>query len=217
MGSYLAKARDPISSVTHLYGAILSGVATILLLYKTIAISQISLQNILSSLLFGASLIALYTASAVYHFSNGNSKTLMILRKLDHAMIYVLIAGTYTPILLCYLPAPNNWIFTTVMWGCAAGGILMKLFWFSAPRWLQTMLYIVMGWAILFDFSAVKAMSPGAIALLVAGGVSYTIGGVIYMLKKPNFSPQFGFHELFHIFVLFGSLFHFFMVFFYVA
>ena len=212
-----AKAREPISSFTHMLGAVFFTAATLLLVCKTIVVSDWSWQVLAGVILFGASLIALYSASSIYHFFNGSVKKLLVLRKLDHAMIYVLIAGTYTPILLKYLSGAEGWIFTAAIWSCALVGIVIKLCWFSAPRWLQTVLYIAMGGAMLFDISIFQSMSGGAIFLLAAGGLSYTIGGVIYMIKRPNISVAFGFHELFHIFVLLGSLFHFLMIFFYVA
>ena len=93
----------------------------------------------------------------------------------------------------------------------------LKLCWFSAPRWLQTLLYIAMGWAVLFDVSVFRDMSGVAVFLLAAGGISYTVGGIIYIIKKPNLSPTWGFHELFHLFILLGSVFHYLMVLFYVA
>ncbi|WP_312644285.1 hemolysin III family protein [Hydrogenoanaerobacterium sp.] len=217
MTNYLKRARDPISSFTHLLGAIISGLGLALLLVKTTLLSEISLMKILSSALFGLSLIALYTASTVYHFSNASGKTVLVLRKLDHSMIFVLIAGTYTPIMLNFLPSPRNVAFTVFIWAFAAVGIILKLCWFGAPRWLQTAMYLVMGWAILIDVSVFTRMSPGALLLLILGGVSYTIGGIIYMIKKPNISQRFGFHELFHIFVLVGSIFHFLLVYFYIA
>lgn len=132
-------------------------------------------------------------------------------------MIYVLIAGTYTPILLAYLEPPKGAAFTAAMWIIAAAGIAMKLCWFNAPRWLTTLLYLLMGWAILADMSIFSRMSAGAICLLVLGGVFYTVGGVIYGLKKPNLSSKLGFHELFHLFVLGGSLFHYLLVLLYIA
>lgn len=217
MSRYMNKARDPISSLTHLIGAVFFAAATILLICKTVIWSEWSVQVLVGVILFGCSLVALYSASSIYHFFSGSQKTMLILRKLDHAMIYVLIAGTYTPILLKYLAGLESWIFTIAMWACALVGIIIKLCWFSAPRWLQTMLYLVMGWAILFDISIFQSMSGAAVFLLAAGGISYTVGGIIYMIKKPNISDKFGFHELFHIFVLLGSLFHFLMIFFYVA
>ena len=217
MSQYLLKARDPISSFTHFLGAIFFAAATFVLVGKTLSIHSWSPKILVGVIIFGVSLVALYSASAAYHYSNGSKKKIMVLRKLDHSMIYVLIAGSYTPILLKYLPQKESLVFVSIMWACAAIGILIKLCWFSAPRWLQTVLYIAMGWAILFDISIFKEMSGVALFLLAAGGISYTIGGIIYILKKPNFSADFGFHELFHIFVLLGSAFHYLMVLFYVA
>ena len=132
-------------------------------------------------------------------------------------MIYVLIAGTYTPILLKYMAGVKGWLFVAAIWFCAFLGTVIKLCWFNAPRWLQTVLYIAMGWAVLFDISILQEMKGAAVLWLTAGGISYTAGAIIYMIKKPNISQFFGFHELFHIFVLLGSLFHFIMIFFYVA
>ena len=217
MTQYFTKAREPMSSFTHLIGAAFFSVATVCLIVKTLLEPQLSVKALVSVILFGCSLIALYTASTVYHFANGSARKLLVLRKLDHAMIYVLIAGTYTPVLLQYMEGLHGWVFTAVMWCCAALGILIKLCWFGAPRWLQTVLYVAMGWAVLFDISVLQAMDGIAVALLAAGGISYTLGAVIYLVKKPNITPRFGFHELFHIFVLLGSLFHFIMIFCYIA
>ena len=217
MSQYFTKAREPVSSFTHLIGAVFFAAATILLIIKTVLAPHWSGKVLVGIILFGVSLIALYAASSIYHFANGSARKLLILRKLDHAMIYVLIAGTYTPILLQYMEGVRGWTFTAIMWGCAVLGIIIKLCWFNAPRWLQTVLYIAMGWAVLFDISVLKSMSGTAVFLLAAGGISYTLGAVIYILKRPNFTPMFGFHELFHIFVLLGSLFHFIMIFCYVA
>lgn len=216
MSYYTKRAREPISSLTHLYGALISAAGLVLLLVKTLIQSEISWKEVFSAGLFGFSLVALYTASSVYHFSNAAPRILLLLRKLDHAMIYVLIAGTYTPVMLNLLPFPNNIGFTIFIWCFALAGIIIKLSWFDAPRWLQTSLYLVMGWSILASPSVFLLMSPGAIALLSLGGASYTIGGIIYMVKKPNLSAGFGFHELFHLFVLLGSLFHFLLVYCYI-
>ena len=217
MSRYMMNAREPVSSFTHFIGAIFFAAATVLLVLKTLLDAQWSIPILVGIILFGCSLVALYSASSIYHFFSGSQKTLLMLRKLDHAMIYVLIAGSYTPVLLKYLAGLEGWIFTIAMWLCATIGIIIKLCWFSAPRWLQTLLYLIMGWAILFDLSIFQEMTGMAFFLLAAGGVSYTVGGLIYMMKKPNLSAGFGFHEVFHIFVLLGSLFHFLMIFFYVA
>lgn len=216
MTPYLSRAREPISSFTHLFGAVVFGIGTVLLLWKGLA-GRAGWLAILSAGVFGLSLIALYSASAIYHYVNASEKVTFILRKLDHSMIYVLIAGSYTPILLYYLPTPKNYLFTAAIWATAAVGIAVKLLWFSAPRWLYTGFYIFMGWFIAFDFAALSALEPGALALLAAGGISYTVGGVIYAIKKPNISEKFGHHEIFHLFVLLGSLLHYLIVFMFVV
>lgn len=217
MSQYLMKARDPISSFSHMIGAVVFAFATVLLIAKTLFVDSWSPKILVGVIVFGASLVALYSASAIYHYSNGSKRKILVLRKLDHSMIYVLIAGSYTPILLKYMPQKEGLIFVSVMWLCAAVGVIIKLCWFNAPRWLQTVLYIAMGWAVLFDISIFKEMSGVALFLLAAGGISYTIGGIIYIVKKPNISNRFGFHELFHMFILMGSVFHYLMILFYVA
>ena len=131
-------------------------------------------------------------------------------------MIYVLIAGSYTPIVLCYMRPPHNYGFLALIWLIAAAGIAVKLVWIDAPRFLGTALYLALGWAIVLDFDVVLSMPAPAIALLAAGGIFYTIGGVIYIAKRPNLSPLFGFHEIFHLFVIAGSICHYLMVFLYV-
>ncbi len=206
------KARDPISSYSHFIGAALSLLGLIVMSVHLAMQENITKASVASSVVFCLSLIALYSASGIYHFSMASAKILVILRKLDHAMIYVLIAGTYTPLLLKLLPYPENVIFTGAIWAIAAVGILMKLCWITAPRWLGTSFYILMGWAILIDLPALSALPFAGIALLAAGGVAYTAGGIIYMIKRPNLSVAFGFHELFHIFVIVGSVCHYFMV-----
>lgn len=217
MSQYLMKAREPISSFSHMIGAVVFAFATILLIAKALFVGSWSLEILVGVIVFGISLVALYSASAIYHYSNGSKHKILVLRKLDHSMIYVLIAGSYTPILLKFMAQREGLIFVSVMWLCAAVGVVIKLCWFNAPRWLQTVLYIAMGWAVLFDISIFKEMSGIALFLLAAGGISYTIGGIIYIVKKPNVSVKFGFHELFHIFILIGSAFHYLLVLFYVA
>ena len=138
------------------------------------------------------------------------------LKKLDHSMIYVLIAGSYTPIILKFMPAPRSYIFLGVIWLIALTGIAIKLLWIDAPRLIGTALYLALGWAIAFDFGVVLSMPAPAIALLAAGGLAYTVGGVIYIAKKPNLGLMIGFHELFHLFVIVGSVCHYLMVFLYV-
>ena len=209
------KAREPFSSYSHFIGAVAAGAGLLIMLLRGVA-DGVSLQTVLSVLLFCLSLIALYTARTVYHYSLRGEHVIRVLKKLDHSMIYVLIAGSYTPVVLRYMDAPDAYVFLAVIWGIALFGIGAKLLWIDAPRFLGTILYLLMGWAVVFRFDVVLAMPAPAIALLAAGGLAYTVGGVIYILKKPNLSAVVGFHELFHLFVLAGSLCHYLMVFLYV-
>ncbi len=208
-------AREPFSSYSHFIGAVLAGVGLAAMLLHG-WLRGASAQTLLSVSLFCLSLVALYAASSYYHFSLCKESMLRILKKLDHSMIYVLIAGSYTPILLKFMEQPKATYFTAGVWLIAVLGIAIKLLWIDAPRLLGTLLYLLLGWAIAFDFQVVLSMPPAAIVLLAAGGLSYTIGGIIYIVKRPNLSPGFGFHELFHLFVLAGSVCHYWMVFFFV-
>lgn len=215
MPKTFVKAREPFSSYSHFLGAVAAAGGLVVLLVRA-AVQGADGMTALSVLLFGLSLIALYSASAAYHYSLRGEKTLRVLKKLDHSMIYVLIAGSYTPVVLKYMEAPSAYAFLAVIWGIALFGIAVKLIWIDAPRFLGTILYLLMGWAVIFRFDVVLSMPLPAIVLLAIGGVSYTIGGVIYILKKPNLPHGLGFHELFHLFVLAGSAAHYLMVFWFV-
>lgn len=210
-------ARDPVSSYSHFVGAALSILGLAVMGVRFFMVGSPNMLTVISCLIFCLSLIALYCASGFYHFVRTSASRILTLRKLDHAMIYVLIAGTYTPLLLNLLPYPNSVIFTSVIWAVAFGGIIMKLCWINAPRWLGTSIYLLLGWAILADLSALATLPAAAIGLLVAGGLSYSVGGVIYILKRPLLCEGFGFHELFHMFVILGSLCHYFLILFYIV
>ena len=210
------KAREPFSSYSHFVVAVLSGVGLFALLMRLLFDDTVSGPIAAAAVVFCLSLIALYSASSVYHFSRRGESVLRRLKKLDHSMIYVLIAGSYTPIVLRYMPAPRSYVFLGVIWLIAVSGIAIKLLWIDAPRLLGTALYLALGWAIAVDFGVVLSMPAPAIALLAAGGLSYTVGGIIYIVKKPNLGPMLGFHELFHLFVIVGSVCHYLMVFLYV-
>lgn len=217
MASAFQKAREPVSSYTHFLGAVASVFATVLMIIKACLDPGFTKVRLVSVILFGISMVILYSASSIYHYSNANAHIIRILRRLDHSVIFVLIAGTYTPICLNLMQRPTNVIFTAAIWGVGIAGIIVKMCWFDAPRWLSTLLYLLMGWSIVLDFGAVLAMPAMAIFFLVLGGIFYTIGGIMYIVKKPNFSAAFGFHELFHIFVLAGTFFHFLLVLFFIA
>lgn len=216
-GALKKSPRDLISCLSHLLGAVLAVPATFMLVFKTTGEAVVSPLRVFSTLLFGMSMVALYSASALYHFVREDAPYLLTLRKLDHSMIYVLIAGTYTPILLNLFGRPQGVILFGLIWVIALAGVLFKVFWFRSPRWLSTAFYLAMGWFILVDVTSLGAMKLGGIVWLALGGVFYTIGGIIYGIKKPNLSESFGFHELFHVFVLLGSLCHFLCVYGYIA
>ncbi|URZ01474.1 PAQR family membrane homeostasis protein TrhA [Clostridium felsineum] len=211
-----SKLKDPVSGITHLLGAILSIVALLFMLRHSLIISNT--VSIVASIIFGISLIFLYSASAVYHLVNVSKKVNMFLRKVDHMMIFVLIAGTYTPICLITLRGKLGNTILYLIWGVAILGIVLKLVWFNAPRWLYTLFYIAMGWIVVFAFAPIsKIMAVPGIVFMVLGGIVYSMGGIIYGLKWPvRNAKYFGFHEIFHLFVMAGSLFHFIMIYNYV-
>ncbi|MBT2637616.1 MULTISPECIES: hemolysin III family protein [unclassified Bacillus (in: firmicutes)] len=214
MNTYI---REPINGLTHLAGALLSFAGLLALVIKA-SITTGSALAITSVAIFGISMILLYTASATYHMVISKDSVIAFLRKIDHSMIFVLIAGTYTPFCLISLNGVTGWTLFGIITFAALCGILFKMIWFKSPRWLSTSIYIVMGWMVIFVVPPLSSvLSPAGIYWLVAGGIMYTIGGVIYALK-PDFlrSKHLGFHEIFHIFIMLGSTAHFLSVYLYV-
>ncbi len=203
----LNKIKDPISCLTHLGGAVASVFCLVLL---SLMAAPYGPRYVVSFAIFGASLIMLYTASAVYHMLDLGEEKNRLLRRIDHTMIFYLIAGTYTPVCLIALRGAWGWSILGTVWGLAVAGTFMKIFWLGAPRWLSTAIYLIMGWIVIVAFYPLhKAVSLGAFLLLLAGGLCYTAGAVIYAVKRPRLNiPGLGFHEIFHIFVLAGSFFH---------
>lgn len=208
--------REPINSLTHWIGAILSLFALIAMLTKSL-INDASSISIVSVVIFGISLILLYSVSATYHGVITTEKIIFRLRKLDHSMIFILIAGSYAPFCLIGISGFKGTVFFATIASIAIAGILFRMLWFNCPRWLQTSLYIGLGWAAIFMIKPLSAvLSSTSLFLLVFGGILYTIGGVIYGLKPKKFQlGKFGFHEIFHIFIILGSLSHFICVFIY--
>ena len=205
----ITKLRDPVNGLTHLPGIPLAILGTELLVYY--AVIGATARHVVTFSVFGASLFLLYTASTLYHLLPVSDDGTQVLRRIDHSMIYVLIAGTYTPI--CLIPLRGIWgwsIFGTI-WGLAAAGIVMTIRWFDAPRWLTTLIYVLMGWLIAIAFvPLLRTIPPGGVAWLVGGGLFYSIGAIIYGTKRPRLPGWkfFGFHEIFHLFVLAGSFCH---------
>lgn len=210
--------KEITSALTHLGGAIFGVIALILLL--NLAVKEGSLIALTSFLIFGLSMIFLYCTSCIYHFiDSSKKKAKVIMRKLDHIMIFVLISGTYTPVCLLILTKNIGYKLLALVWSITIVGALIKIFWIDAPRWVSAGLYLGMGWmSVLVFMPLVRSMDAGGIIWLCLGGLLYTAGGVIYGLKKPAINKKwFGFHKLFHIFVLAGSFCHFMMMYFYVA
>ncbi len=202
------KAQDQISCATHFYGAVFALLTTFAYLLKGWILNTDPLI-VFSACVFSISAVLLYSASSIYHFVSIQKKAHRILKKLDHSMIFVLIAGSYTPFVLPYFARAEACIFLGILWSAALAGILLKVVWIDAPRIMTTLLYILMGWAAVFYLPAfVSNLSSACMILVVLGGIFYSIGGIIYMLKKPDLSIRFGFHEVFHCFVLSGTLMH---------
>jgi len=212
-----AYMREPINGLTHLGGAVFAFVGLLALVIKASLERGASLA-IVAAIIFGVSMMALYAVSATYHMVLASDRAIAIWRRLDHSMIYLLIAGSYAPFCLVSLNGPTGWVLFSIVMLIAVSGITFKLVWFNSPRWLSTTLYIGMGWIMVFAITPLaQVLSPLGIGLLFLGGIFYTIGGIIYGLKPRILSfKHLGFHEIFHIFVLLGSLAHFLCVYFFV-
>ena len=203
--------KDPGSAITHFIGMLMAIFAAVPLLIK--AANEPSQIYIISLTIYAASLILLYAASTTYHTFDVSERVNTILKKIDHMMISVLIAGSYTPVCLIVLRGRTGLILLAVVWSIAIAGIMIKAFWVYCPKWVSSVLYIGMGWTCVLAFTQIlNNMSPAAFGWLLAGGIIYTVGGVIYALKLPIFNNRhknFGSHEIFHLFVMGGSACHF--------
>jgi len=203
----LKKIREPVNSLTHWVGALLALIGLIALLI----VGWGAPTKVISLLIYGVSLIFLFSASATYHMVRVKDKALEIFRKVDHAAIYFLIAGTYTPFCVNAFSGFWKWCMLTIIWSLALIGILVKVFYIRAPRWLNAGIYVVMGWLAVGAAGQMLAALPAwVLTWLIIGGVIYTLGAVVYITKIFNFKPGvFGFHEMWHIFVLLAAAAHF--------
>ncbi len=200
--------RDPVSGLTHLAGAAAGVVGLIYLLVA----SRITDAPTLAALtVYGVSLILLYLASAVYHLARVSVARQALLRRLDHAMVPVFIAGSYTPYCIIALKSVMGDVILAVVWALALAGLFKSIYWINAPRWVTAGLFVLMGWMIVFvALPLARAVGPGAFWLVVAGGMAYTVGAAVYAKKWPDpWPPTFGFHEVWHLFVLAGSACHY--------
>lgn len=200
--------KDPGSAITHFIGMIAALLFTVPLILKSS-----DTVHAISFTIFAVSMVLLYGASTTYHTFDISEKINMVLKRIDHLMIFILIAGSYTPVCLIVLHGKTGYILLSVIWGLALIGMIVKAFFINCPKWFSSILYIAMGWTIVFAFSPLtNALSKTAFLWLLAGGIIYTVGGVIYALKLPIFDenhPFFNSHVIFHLFVLGGSVCHY--------
>lgn len=203
----LRKLREPVNSLTHWGATLLAAIGLIILL----VVGWGTPAKIISLIVYGLSLIFLFSASATYHMVRVQEKALEIFRKVDHSAIYFLIAGTYTPFCVNAFSGFWKWGLLSIIWSLALIGILVKVFYIRAPRWLNAGIYLVMGWLCLAAIGQMLAVLPvWVLSWLFVGGVIYTLGAIVYITKIFNFIPGiFGFHEVWHIFVMLAAAAHF--------
>jgi hemolysin III len=208
------RLREPVNALTHLLGAVLSVVGLVMLVMA--AAQHGSTRQIVAVSIFGASLVMMYGVSALYHAS---SRGLGHFQRIDHVMIYVLIAGSYTPICLLVLGGRLGMALLITVWTLAALGVFQKIVWMHAPRWLSTALYLGMGWiAVILVRPLITAGSPGFFLWLLAGGIAYSVGAIVYAKRWPRGRGKvFGSHEIWHLFVMAGSFAHYWAILAYVA
>ena len=201
------KLRDPISGLTHLGAAILALAGLIAL----IIINWGESTKLTSVIIYGVTLIAMFSASATYHMTISSPKVIEILRKVDHSAIYLLIAGTYTPFCINAFSGFWKWGLLSIIWSLAIIGVGIKVFIIRAPRWVNAGIYLVMGWLIVAAAGEMANTLPAnVLTWLIVGGVIYTLGAVVYITKKMDFVPNiFGFHEVWHIFVILAAAAHY--------
>ncbi len=206
----LKRLRDPFSGLSHLGAALLALPGLGLLLY----LGHDNPAKMITLLMYGLGLTLMFSASAAYHLAKPSPKALLALRKFDHCAIYVMIAGTYTPVCFHYLSGIWRWGMLGTVWGIALAGIAIKLFVIKAPRGITAGIYLLMGWlAMVAIREIVQRMPTAALVWLILGGLFFTLGALIYIFKRPNFHPPaFGFHEVWHIFVILGSLSHYILI-----
>jgi hemolysin III len=211
----LNKFRDPISGLTHLVAALGAVIGLVILLI----IGRDDSAKAISLAIYGLSLVLMLAASATYHLVKGPPQVIKVLRKVDHSAIYLLIAGSYTPICIHFFRGFWQWGFVGIIWGMAIIGIAIKIFIINAPRWVTAGIYLLMGWMSIVAIPEMMATMPAsALIWLVLGGLSFTLGAVVYISKKPDFYPKvLGFHEVWHIFVIIGCACHFIVIAYFIA
>jgi len=205
----LIRRREAVSCYSHLVGALLAAAGTAWL----VVAARASAAHVVVSAVYGLSAILLFSASAFYHARKQAENEISLWRKLDHSAIFFMIAGTYTPVCYVYLSGNWKWSVIGVQWALVVAGLILKFLYIKAPRYFSTIVYLLMGWIGVAAVGALlETMPPGALFSLLAGGISFTVGAVFYMIRKPVCRAGFGFHEIFHLFVLLGAAFHYHLV-----
>jgi hemolysin III len=209
------KIKEPVNTWTHL----VSFVAAIVGLVFLIIMSKNNIPKLAVMTIYGLALIFLYGASSIYHGVPTTPKKVLLLKKIDHIAIYFLIAGSYTPVFYYGLEGAWRWVMLISVWSIALAGMVLKIWFIHVPRYLSVGLYLLLGWIILIPLKEIiKSFPLGAIILMAVGGVLYTLGAFIYATKILNFFPKrFGFHEVFHLFIIAGSIVHFVMMLIYIV
>ncbi len=213
-----AEVRDPYdglrpwSAITHGAGAVLAALGTAALLIQSALLGKWLLFGLFA--VYGLSMICLYTASTLYHCLNVSVPGRLALRKYDHCSIYLLIAGSYTPLCLTVLREAGGIPLVIAVWTLALAGTVLTITKLAIPRWLTSAIYLFMGWLAIFAIVPIyRALPPAGFFWLLTGGLLYTVGGVLYAVKWPGRdNPRFGCHEIFHLFILLGSVAHFVMM-----
>lgn len=202
--------KEKISAYSHAAAIPVMLAGTVLMMI----LSGENVSHLIVALIYGFSAVALFTASFLYHSKKRTENETSIWRKLDHCAIFILIAGTYTPMCYFYLEGWMKWGILIAQWSLVFSGIIFKIFFINAPRFIGTFIYLLQGWIVAIPLKSLyHVMPPDVMSFLIAGGLSYTFGAIIYAFKKPNPIPDYmGFHELFHFFIVAGALFHMAMI-----
>lgn len=211
------KLKEPVNGATHCLGAVLAVIGFILLISESL--NPIKPWHVAAFSVFSIGMFLLYTASTLYHWLPVSKKGESVLQKLDHAMIFVLIAATYTPVCLIPLRGVWGWSLFGVIWGMAVFGILLRIFRSDLPGWFLHTVYIFMGWiSVVMIWPLIQTLQLGALVWILIGGIFYTSGAIINGLKKPNPFPKvLGYHGIFHVLVLFGTFSHFWVMYNYIT
>ncbi len=205
--------REPVNTISHIAGALASVVGlTLMIVFAAI---RADIWHVVSFSIFGTTMILMFASSSLYHGLKISEKALLVFRRIDHIMIFMLIAGSYTPICLIPLRGPWGWSIFGTVWTIAIVGISIKIFARNVPRWVSTIIYLGMGWlCVIAVYPLVKTLEPISLFWLSLGGLFYSLGAVVYSIKRPDPVPGvFGFHEIWHLFVMLGCMSHFWLAF----